>query len=125
MKRDYRILALKIMAPVLAIILASLLSSFVIIAINKSPWQVFYTMFKFSFRRVDSVAIILYNSTPLIFSGLAVSIGFKMGLFNIGIEGQYLMGTFLAALMVAENKRQRNSTSDLDASSAENSTSST
>ncbi|WP_422444776.1 ABC transporter permease [Thermoanaerobacterium sp. DL9XJH110] len=98
MKRDYRILALKILAPVLAIILASLLSSFVIIAINKSPWQVFYTMFKFSFRRADSIAIILYNSTPLIFSGLAVSIGFKMGLFNIGIEGQYLMGAFLAAL---------------------------
>ncbi|WP_245984595.1 ABC transporter permease [Biomaibacter acetigenes] len=48
---------------------------------------------------MDSIAIILYNATPLIFSGLAVSVGFRMNLFNIGVEGQYLMGAFLAALV--------------------------
>jgi ABC-type uncharacterized transport system permease subunit len=99
MKKDYKILALKILAPIVAIILAAFISSLIILAIDKDPLQVFYTMFKFSFSRRDSIAIILFNATPLIFSALAVSIGFKMGLFNIGIEGQYLMGTFLAALV--------------------------
>lgn len=99
MKRNYKVLAYKILSPIIAIFLAAFLSSLVILAIGKNPVEVFYTMFRFSFRRLDSVAIILYNSTPLIFSGLAVSIGFRMGLFNIGIEGQYLIGTFLAALV--------------------------
>ncbi|KYO66498.1 ABC transporter permease [Thermovenabulum gondwanense] len=97
MKR-INVLILKIISPVLAIVVAAFLSSLVILSIGKNPLEVFYTMFRFSFRRLDSVAIIFYNSTPLIFSGLAVSIGFRMGLFNIGIEGQYLIGTFLAAL---------------------------
>lgn len=99
MKKDYKILALKLLGPIIAIILAALISSLIILAIDKNPLQVFYTMFKFSFSRRDSIAIILFNATPLIFSALAVSMGFRMGLFNIGIEGQYLIGTFLAALV--------------------------
>ncbi|ADL07362.1 ABC transporter permease [Thermosediminibacter oceani] len=98
MKRKYLITVLRVLAPVLAIVLSVLISSIVILAIGKSPLQVFYTIFQFSFSRLDSVAIILYNATPLIFSGLAVSLGFRMGLFNIGVEGQYLMGAFFAAL---------------------------
>ena len=42
----------------------------------------------------------LFNSTPLIFTGLSVAIAFKTGLFNIGAPGQYLMGA-MAALLVA------------------------
>ena len=99
MNRDWHIKLLRITAPVLAMLLAAFLSSLVILAIGKSPLAVFTTMFSFSFRRLDSIAIILHNATPLIFSGLAVSIGFHMGLFNIGVEGQYLMGAFVAALV--------------------------
>ncbi len=99
MRKKHKILLLKIAAPIVAIIFSVLVSSIVILAIGESPWQVFYTMFGFSFRRLDSIAIILFNATPLLFSGLAVSVGFRMGLFNIGIEGQYLMGTFAAALV--------------------------
>ncbi|TYP56104.1 ABC transporter permease [Thermosediminibacter litoriperuensis] len=98
MKRKYLITVMRILAPVLAIVLSAFISSIVILAIGKSPWQVFYTIFRFSLSRLDSVAIILYNATPLIFSGLAVSLGFRMGLFNIGVEGQYLIGAFFAAL---------------------------
>ncbi|MCF6097749.1 ABC transporter permease [Thermovorax subterraneus] len=98
MKKGFYIALLRILAPVLAIVLSALISSIVILSIGKSPLQVFYTMFKFSLSRMDSVAIILYNATPLIFSGLAVSVGFRMGLFNIGVEGQYLIGAFFAAL---------------------------
>lgn len=99
MKKNYKIVMLKILAPMLAIVLAVLISSIVILAIDKNPLDVFYTMFKFSFGRTDSIAMILFNATPLIFSGLAASVGFRMGIFNMGIEGQYLMGTFLAALV--------------------------
>lgn len=42
----------------------------------------------------------IFNSTPLIFTGLSVAIAFKTGLFNIGAPGQYLMGA-MASLIVA------------------------
>lgn len=42
----------------------------------------------------------LFNSTPLLFTGLSVAIAFKTGLFNIGAPGQYLMGA-MGTLVVA------------------------
>jgi len=39
----------------------------------------------------------LVNTTPLIFTGLAVAVAFRTGLFNIGGEGQFFMGAMAAA----------------------------
>lgn len=99
MSNKYKIMLIKLFSPVFAMLLAALISSLLMVFIHQNPLKVFATMFSFSFRRIDSIAIILYNATPLIFSGLAVSVGFRMNLFNIGVEGQYLMGTFLAAVV--------------------------
>ena len=49
----------------------------------------------------------LFQSTPLIMTGLSVAIAFKTGLFNIGAPGQYLMGamsTLLVALSIPTDK---------------------
>ncbi|HPG92436.1 MAG TPA: ABC transporter permease [Clostridia bacterium] len=43
-----------------------------------------------------SFANVLYSSTPLIMTGLAVGFAFRTGLFDIGAPGQYLMGAFFA-----------------------------
>ena len=40
----------------------------------------------------DPIVATLVAATPLIFGGLAVALGFKGGLFNIGVQGQLLMG---------------------------------
>ena len=47
-----------------------------------------------------SVGNMLFRATPLILTGLSVSVAFKTGLFNIGAPGQYLMGT-AATLYIA------------------------
>ena len=39
----------------------------------------------------------LVAATPLIFAGLAVAISFRSGVFNIGVEGQFVLGAFGAA----------------------------
>jgi general nucleoside transport system permease protein len=36
-------------------------------------------------------------ATPLYLSAIAVAIGFRMNLFNIGVEGQYILAAFMAA----------------------------
>ena len=48
--------------------------------------------------RPDAIVSTLVYSTPLVFGGLAVGFGFKAGLFNIGAQGQFLVGA-LGAVM--------------------------
>ena len=49
------------------------------------------------FGSFDEFGYVLFNATPLVFTGLAVAIGYKSGLFNIGCEGQLYVAAFAAA----------------------------
>lgn len=94
-----RLLALQIAAPLLAIFFGMLISSVIIVVIGRNPLDVYGVMVRFSLTRTDSLFSILFKATPLLFAGLAVAISFKAGLFNIGVEGQYYVGAFCAALV--------------------------
>jgi ABC-type uncharacterized transport system permease subunit len=48
-----------------------------------------------------TIANVLNSATPLIFVGLSVSFAFRAGLFNIGGNGQFLVGAFCAAIIGA------------------------
>jgi general nucleoside transport system permease protein len=53
----------------------------------------------------DAIVLTLVNATPLILGGLAVGFGFKGGLFNIGAQGQFLvgaLGSVIVGVWVAE-----------------------
>jgi ABC-type uncharacterized transport system permease subunit len=99
MNKKTKILLLQFLTPVIAIVFALLVSSMLILFIGKNPIEVYLMMVEFSFGRLDSIGAILFNATPLIFSGLAVAVSFRLGLFNIGVEGQYFMGAFFAAVV--------------------------
>lgn len=91
--------ALEAAVPIVAVLAAAALGAVVIAAIGKDPAQAYATMVRYSFRRLDSVAVILFRATPLIFAGLAVAVGFRGGLFNIGVEGQYFIGALAASIV--------------------------
>lgn len=93
----WRLVLLQLSAPVLAILFGMVISSIIILAIGRSPLEVFGIMVRFSLGRTDSLFSILFKATPLILSGLAVAMSFRVNLFNIGVEGQYYMGAFCAA----------------------------
>ena len=52
-----------------------------------------------SFGTLDSLAVTINNTIPLILTGMAVLVAFKAGLFNIGGEGQLYMGALGAVLV--------------------------
>jgi simple sugar transport system permease protein len=56
-------------------------------------------LFKGAFVGWGSISETLLAATPLIFAGLAVGIGFRAGLFNIGAQGQMVMGGLLAVVV--------------------------
>jgi simple sugar transport system permease protein len=88
------------LAPVSALVLAVLVSSIAVLLIHKSPVTTFRLMADFGVR-TDSLIFAANEAIPLFVSGLAVAIGFKMGLFNIGVEGQYTLAALLAAYLGA------------------------
>ncbi|MBA2553685.1 MAG: ABC transporter permease [Geodermatophilaceae bacterium] len=76
------------------------ISALVILAIGENPTVALRELFNFgdsSASQVQAVAVIVNRAIPLFLAGLAVSIGFRMGLFNIGVEGQYRLATVMAA----------------------------
>jgi simple sugar transport system permease protein len=62
--------------------------------IRESPVHVYNTIFTVALSNRDGWGNVLYRATPLIFTGLAVALAFQCGLFNIGGEGQMVMGGF-------------------------------
>jgi simple sugar transport system permease protein len=97
MWRPSRLALLEFFGPFLAVLFALMVASIALLVIGKNPFVVYGSMVAFCFGRIDSVATILYKATPLIFSGIAVAIGFKVNLFNIGVEGQYAVGAMCAS----------------------------
>jgi general nucleoside transport system permease protein len=91
---------ISLLAPVSALVLALLVSSVAVLLIHENPLSAFRTMAQFGIR-TDSLIFMVNEAIPLFISGLAVAIGFKMGLFNIGVEGQYTIAALFAAYVGA------------------------
>jgi simple sugar transport system permease protein len=91
-----RRIALGLAAPVLAIAFSILVTSIVLWASGNNPVGAFSTMVQqLGKPRVD--VNILNNATTYYLSAVAVAIGFKMNLFNIGVDGQYRLAAMIAA----------------------------
>lgn len=85
-------------AVVAAVAFTGLVGSAIILAYGESPLFVYSTLWQFSTSRASDVARVLEQATPLIFSALAVAVAFKAGMFNIGVEGQYIVGMMTATM---------------------------
>ncbi|MHC4472943.1 MAG: ABC transporter permease, partial [Planctomycetota bacterium] len=68
---------------------------------GESPFHLFKALLRGAFGTRADVARTLAGATPLIFTGLAVAIPFRAGLFNIGAEGQLVLAGFLAGAVAA------------------------
>ncbi len=62
--------------------------------VRENPVRVYAIIFKEALGDMAGWGNVLFRATPLIFTGLAVAFAFQCGLFNIGGEGQMVMGGF-------------------------------
>ncbi len=88
---------LAVAAPALAAAVALTISSIVLIISGSNPIDAYSDMFD-NAKKLETSIDILNRATPLYISGVAAAIGFRMNLFNIGVEGQYLLAAFFAAV---------------------------
>jgi general nucleoside transport system permease protein len=87
-----------VVLPLFNLALAFAVSAIVLVAIGQSPWQVLTLLVKGAFGSAAGVSYTLYYATTFVFTGLAVAVAYHCGLFNIGAEGQAMMGGLGAAL---------------------------
>jgi general nucleoside transport system permease protein len=95
--------------PALSILLALLVASLLIIASGLVgpehkidlllPLVAYRSLLVGAFGNAKGIANMIVAATPLMLTGLAVGVGMKAGLFNIGATGQVLLGGFTAALI--------------------------
>jgi len=97
---DLRKLGLAVAAPVLAILVAFVVTSIVLLA-AKDPVGAVWTQLLTPPKPRLVVAII--NSAAVYYlSAIAVAVGFRMNLFNIGVDGQYRVAAFAAAVFAGQ-----------------------
>lgn len=90
----------QLLALLVSLGIAVALGSLLIIAYGESPIEVYSSILDASVGSADGIGYVLAIATPLIFSALAVAVCFKGGMFNIGVEGQYLVAMLTAAWAV-------------------------
>ena len=83
----------------IALLVAMAAGSALIIAVGESPARVYGLLFARTWGSSYGVGQVLFKATPLIFTGLAVALAFRVGLFNIGAEGQMIAGSFATAMV--------------------------
>jgi general nucleoside transport system permease protein len=84
-------------ALVTAFLFAAVVGGFIIAAFGENPLAIYSTVWQFGTARTEDFARVLQIATPLIFSALAVAVAFRAGMFNIGVEGQYIVGMMTAS----------------------------
>jgi len=92
--------ALALAAPVLAFVVAGIVASLVLLITGDSVSGFWDVMLSWPAHR--NIVSILNTSALLYLSGVAAAIGFRMNLFNIGVEGQYKIAGFAAAAFAGE-----------------------
>ncbi len=89
-----------LLAPTMAFAVAVGLSSLVLLLAGHDPITAFTAMYDFGIQASNLVNI-LNKSAAYYLSALAVAIGFRMNLFNIGVDGQYRLAAMCAAVVGA------------------------
>ena len=88
-----------VLPPLVALLIAALVGDILILIFGQSPGDVYRQLLEGTWGNAYGFGQVIYKATTLTFTGLAVALGIRAGLFNIGAESQLASGGFLAALV--------------------------
>lgn len=99
MKKNKKIMNDTLLYTLISIFLGLLVGAIVLSVSGFSPIAGYSEMIKGIFAKPKYLAWTVVKSTPLILTGLSVAFAFRTGLFNIGAEGQFIIGALAATLV--------------------------
>lgn len=83
--------------PVISLVSAIVAGSILMLVTGKDPFEVFGRIIERGFTSDGALSATIVAATPLLFCGLCAAAAFRMGVFNIGGEGQFTIGAIAAA----------------------------
>lgn len=89
-----------VLLPLFSILVSFILSGLIILALGENPFMALKHIFMGVFAYEEGIGYTLYYATNFIFTGLAVSLAFYGGMFNIGAEGQAYVAGLGATLVI-------------------------
>ena len=87
-----------VLPALVALLVAAVVGDILILSFGQNPGSVYRLLIDGTWGNAYGFGQVLYKTTTLTFTGLAVAVGLRAGLFNIGAESQLAAGGFLAAL---------------------------
>src|SRR5439155_26115955 len=88
-----------ILPAIVALLIAAIVGDVLILSFGQNPGTVYRLLIEGTWGNAYGLGQVLYKTTTLTFTGLAVAVGLRAGLFNIGAESQLAAGGFVAALV--------------------------
>ena len=88
---------LSLAVPVGSLLVAGVLGAIVLLLTGHNPIDTYRRLFDTAFVGQDSITETLISATPLVFTGLAAAVAFRMSLWNVGAEGQLYFGAIGAS----------------------------
>ena len=98
-KRERPSLSVTILAPLLALIAATFLNLMLYLIMGKDPGAVFHAMILEPFISFPSFSEVLLKTGPLLLIAEGLAIGYRAKVFNIGAEGQFIIGAIFASAL--------------------------
>lgn len=87
----------RLASPILALMLALSTGIILILWAGKDPFKAYGALLIGAFGNLQNISETLVAMTPLVLTGLSIALAFHCGLFNIGAEGQFILGQLGAA----------------------------
>lgn len=88
-----------VLIPILSILTALFVASGIIFAAGSNPLQAYFALAQGALGNLEAITNTLIKAIPLIITGLGVTVAFRGGLFNIGVEGQLFVGSIVAVIV--------------------------
>lgn len=88
-----------IASSIIAILVGFLVAAIVLASAGYDPGASFAALFSGMLSKPKYISNVIIKATPLLFCGIAVAFAFRVGLFNIGAEGQYILGTVASTIV--------------------------
>ena len=91
--------SIKVINSLLPVLLAFFIGGIIIAAIGENPLSAYGTMIGKQLFTAKGLGNTLHYASPLILTGLAIAITFKANIYNMGVEGQMLLGAFFSGIV--------------------------
>ena len=92
-----------ILVPLASVLLAFLIGCVIMLALGANPLVALQNLWSGSFGSLRNLGTTLSRATPLIFTGLCACFAYRCGVFNLGGEGQFIMGSIVCCVIATQS----------------------